>query len=186
MCWWSLLRTLQNLSRCVCVHVCWSLLIDRIRCLLPQWVVRLTSGRQGRGLVTQHKCTIFVCLQFLTVKEVIKGEIQPLDQLPHCHDVECIIKVCIHACVACMCVCVCVRACVCVHLCSSLWQFLACEETIPFNLTSTSSSLPFPPIPTYFAPFLLPPSPSFSIHLLTHPFAPPLPECSITRCQSQR
>ena len=34
-------------------------------------------------------------MEFLTIKEVIKGEIQPLDQLPHCHDVDGIVKVCV-------------------------------------------------------------------------------------------
>ena len=47
-------------------------------------------------------------------KEVIKGEVQPLDQLPHCHDVDGIVKVCIilyiyiyvYACACCLCVCI--------------------------------------------------------------------------------
>ena len=41
-----------------------------------------------------HYFTFIAQMQFLAVKEVIKGEIQPLDQLPHCHDVDGIVKVC--------------------------------------------------------------------------------------------
>jgi len=45
--------------------------------------------------------------QFLAVKEAIKGEIQPLDQLPHCHDVDGIVKVSMRMDVVCVCVRVC-------------------------------------------------------------------------------
>ena len=46
-------------------------------------------------------------MQFLTVKEAIKGEIRPLDQLSHCHDVDGIVKVCMRMHVVCVSVCVC-------------------------------------------------------------------------------
>ena len=52
------------------------------------------GGSEGIWLITQHYCTFIAQMQFLAVKEVIKGEIQPLDQLPHCHDVDGIVKVC--------------------------------------------------------------------------------------------
>ena len=39
-------------------------------------------------------------------KEVIKGETEPLNLLPHCHDVDGVTKVCVHVCVN-----------VCVHVC---------------------------------------------------------------------
>ena len=52
------------------------------------------GGIEGIWLITQHYCTFFSQVQFLAVKEVIKGEMQPLDQLPHCHDVDGIVKVC--------------------------------------------------------------------------------------------
>ena len=63
------------------------------------------GGSEGIWLITQH---YLLCpqIQFLDVKEMIKGEIQPLDQLPHCHDVDGIVKVCIamhagaHVCVS--------------------------------------------------------------------------------------
>ena len=64
------------------------------------------GGSEGVWLITQHYCTFFAQVQFLAVKEVIKGEVQPLDQLPHCHDVDGTIKVCIYACARCLCVCV--------------------------------------------------------------------------------
>ena len=64
------------------------------------------GGSEGIWLITQHYCTFFAQVQFLTVKEVIKGEVQPLDQLPHCHNVDGTVKVCIYACARCLCVCV--------------------------------------------------------------------------------
>ena len=45
----------------------------------------------------------FPCV-FLTVKEVFKGEVQPLGQLPHCHNVEGIVNVCICVCTLFVCV----------------------------------------------------------------------------------
>ena len=57
-------------------------------------------------LITQHYCTFIAQVQFLTVKEVFNGEVQTLDQLPHCYDVDGIVKVCIYACARCLCVCV--------------------------------------------------------------------------------
>ena len=65
------------------------------------------GGSEGIWLITQHYCTFFAQVQFLAVKEVINGEVQPLDQLPHCHDVDGTEKVCIYACARCVCVCVC-------------------------------------------------------------------------------
>ena len=62
-------------------------------------------GSEGIWLITQHYCTFFAQVQFLTVKEVFKGEVQPLDQLPHCHNVDGIVKVCIYACARCVFVC---------------------------------------------------------------------------------
>ena len=59
------------------------------------------GGSEGVWLITQHYCTFFAQVQFLTVKEVIKGEVQ----LPHCHDVDGTVKVCIYACARCLCVC---------------------------------------------------------------------------------
>ena len=64
------------------------------------------GGSEGIWLITQHYCTFFAQVQFLTVKEVFKGEVQPLDQLPHCHNVDGMVKVCIYACARCFCVCV--------------------------------------------------------------------------------
>ena len=54
------------------------------------------GGSGGIWLITQHYCTFFARVQFLTVKEVFKGEVQPLDQLPHCHNVNGIVGVCMH------------------------------------------------------------------------------------------
>ena len=62
------------------------------------------GGSEGIWLITQHYCTFFAQVQFLAVKEVLKGEVQPLDQLPHCHNVNGIVKVCIYACARCVCV----------------------------------------------------------------------------------
>ena len=56
------------------------------------------GSNEGIWLITPHYCTFFAQIQFLAVKEVIKGEIQPLDQLPHCHDVDDIVKVCTYVC----------------------------------------------------------------------------------------
>ena len=53
------------------------------------------GGSEGIWLITQHYCTFFAQGQFLTIKEVFKGEVQPLDQLPHCQDVDGTVKVCI-------------------------------------------------------------------------------------------
>ena len=62
------------------------------------------GGSEGIWLITQHYCTFFAQVQFLTVKEVFKDEVQPLDQLPHCHNVNGTVKVCIYACARCVCV----------------------------------------------------------------------------------
>ena len=62
------------------------------------------GGSEGVWLITQHYCTFFSQVQFLTVKEVTKGEVQPLDQLPHCHNVDGTEKVFIYACARCVCV----------------------------------------------------------------------------------
>jgi len=64
------------------------------------------GGSEGTWLITQHYCTFFAQVQFLPVKEVIKGEVQPLDQLPHCHDVDGTVKVCVYMHVHVVCVCV--------------------------------------------------------------------------------
>ena len=88
---------------CVCVCVCVLITAHRTHPLPPaQWVVHLgwSVSPQRASAVFGHSrqvCTTFVCLQLLAVKEMIKGEIQPLDQLSHCHDVEGIIKVCASA-----------------------------------------------------------------------------------------
>ena len=74
-------------------------------------------GSEGTWLITQHYCTSIAQMQFLAVKEVIKGEIQPLDQLPHCHDVDGIVKVCmrmhvVHAFYM-LCIYICINVCGC-------------------------------------------------------------------------
>ena len=79
---------------CVCVHVCETLL----------WSFLYVGGSEGTWLITS-----FPQIQFLPVKEVFEGEVQPLDQLPHCHIVDGTVKVCM--CTLCMCVCVHVRMC---------------------------------------------------------------------------
>ena len=56
------------------------------------------GGSEGTWLITPHYCTSIAQMQFLAVKDVIEGEIQPLDQLPHCHDVDDIVKVCTYVC----------------------------------------------------------------------------------------
>ena len=149
MCWWSLLRTLQSLSRCVCVcvcvcvyasvrgvccvqvcvcacvcvYVCVCVFICAHVCLhvvgvgvgvgvstymyvcvcresreplLLPCSFSCVGGSEGIWLNTQHYCTFFAQVQFLTVKEVFKGEIQPLDQLPHRHNVDGTVKVCVY------------------------------------------------------------------------------------------
>ena len=63
------------------------------------------GGSGGIWLITPHYCTFFVQVQFLTVNEVIKGEVQPLDQLPHCHNVDGIEGVYICMCSLFTCVC---------------------------------------------------------------------------------
>ena len=112
---------------CACVCVCWSLDTGHIRYLLADPVGgthRLISDptkshcfclclilgqthewEAVKAFGHSTQCNTFVHLQFLTVKEVIKGEMEPLDQLPHCHDVDGIIKVCMQVYV---CVCLCV------------------------------------------------------------------------------
>ena len=63
------------------------------------------GGSEGIWLITQHYCTFFSQVQFLAVKEVFKGEVQPLDQLPHCRDVDGTEKVCICMCTLFVCMC---------------------------------------------------------------------------------
>ena len=167
--WWSLLRTLQSMSRCVCVCsvcecvcsvcecvcsvcecvcvclcvvcvcvyvcvcmcvfvcvVCVRVCVCACVCLcmcvfVCVWGVCLSACHlqlvvigDGIWLLTQHKCTLICPIAACCCKEVIRVvEIQPLDQLPHCHNMDGIEKVCmyIYACAHCVCVCVCVCCC---------------------------------------------------------------------------
>ena len=78
---------------CGCVCTCMCVYVERVEPLFLPCSFSCVGGSEGIWLITQHYCTFFAQVQFLTVKEVFKGEVQPLDQLPHCHDVNGIVKV---------------------------------------------------------------------------------------------
>ena len=115
------MERVESLRVCMCVHTCIHvcLYVVGVGAYMNACVCResreplflpcsfsCVGGSEGVWLITQHYCTFFAQVQFLTVKEVIKGEVQPLDQLPHCHNVDGTEKVCIYACARCLCVCV--------------------------------------------------------------------------------
>ena len=87
---------------CVCVHMCIHVCLcvvgvgvgvsaymhecvcrERREPLFLPCPFSCVGGSEGIWLITQHYCTFFAQVQFLAVKEVFKGEVQPLDQLPH-------------------------------------------------------------------------------------------------------
>ena len=93
----------MGVDRCGCVHACVSR-ISRKPLFLP-CSFSCVGSSEGIWLITQHYCTFFAQMQFFAVKEVTKGEIQLLDQLPHCHDVNGIVKVFkIYICMCMLCV----------------------------------------------------------------------------------
>ena len=101
--------------KCVCVvgvgvsaymHACTCVCRESREPLFLPCSFSCVGGSEGIWLIAQHYCTFFAQVQFLTVKEVIKGEIQPLDQLPHCHNVDGTVKVCIYACAHCVYMCI--------------------------------------------------------------------------------
>ena len=81
---------------CEYVHVCVCMKRESREPLFLPCSFSCVGGSEGIWLNTQHYCTFFAQVQFLTVKEVFKGEVQPLDQLPHCHNVDGTVKVCVY------------------------------------------------------------------------------------------
>ena len=108
---------------CACMCVCMCVFVRVFVCVcgvcLSACHLQLVVIGDGIWLLTQHKCTLLYPIAACCCKEVIRVvEIQPLDQLPHCHNMDGIEKVCmyIYACAHCVCVFVCVCVCVCVLL----------------------------------------------------------------------
>ena len=86
-----------------CIHVCLCVVCVCVSAYMYVCVCResreplflpcsfsCVRGSEGIWLITHHYCTFIVQIQFLTVKEVFEGEVQPLDQLGcgwHCKGV---------------------------------------------------------------------------------------------------
>ena len=90
----------------VWVHTCMRVYVKSREPLFLPCSFSCVGGSEGIWLITQHHCTFYAQVQFLTVKEVFKGEVQPLDQLPHCHNVDGTVKVCIYICMCTLFVCI--------------------------------------------------------------------------------